>query len=286
MNCCHQNQTEVLSQIFATLYDYPALKNCEGLKHYVKDCVRLAWSLSNQYPSFIIEYDARTFRRDLHVRFHSSNQESDHIKTYLWPTLLEGRNGPCVHKGVCEIKECLDAVYGDSSPSMATVKNWFNKFQRGRTSVFDEPCPGASKTATTEDNVTKAHDLVLADRQFKVRKIAETVGISKDRVGHILHEILGMRKLSARWVLRLLTPDNKRIHETTSEQCLTLFKRNPKEFLRRFTIVDETWIHWYTPETKDQSKQWTLPGECAPKKAKTVPSAAKVMATVFWVHKV
>ncbi|KFM72475.1 hypothetical protein X975_07932, partial [Stegodyphus mimosarum] len=95
-----KNFEEVLSQIFATLYDYPALKNCEGLKHYVKDCVRLAWSLSNQYPSFIIEYDARTFRRDLHVRFHSSNQESDHIKTYLWPTLLEGRNGPCVHKGV------------------------------------------------------------------------------------------------------------------------------------------------------------------------------------------
>jgi len=38
---------------------------------------------------------------------------------------------------------------------------------------------------------------------------AETVGMSKDRVGHILHEILGMRKLSARWVPRLLTPNNK-----------------------------------------------------------------------------
>ncbi|GFT83417.1 MIEAP domain-containing protein, partial [Nephila pilipes] len=91
---------EVLSQIWATLYDYPSLKTCEGLKHYVKDCVRLAWSLSNQYPPFVIEYEGRVFRKDLHVRFHSSNQESDHIKTYLWPTLLEGRNGPCVHKGV------------------------------------------------------------------------------------------------------------------------------------------------------------------------------------------
>jgi len=46
--------------------------------------------------------------------------------------------------------------------------------------------------------------------------------------------------------------------------------------------VDETWIHWYTPETKEQSKQWTSPGEPAQKKAKTVPSAGKVMATVFW----
>jgi len=46
--------------------------------------------------------------------------------------------------------------------------------------------------------------------------------------------------------------------------------------------VDETWIHWYTPETKEQSKQWTSPGEPAPKKAKTVPSAGMVMVTVFW----
>jgi len=60
-----------------------------------------------------------------------------------------------------EIKERLDAVYGDSSPSMATVKNCYNEFQRGRTSVFDEPRPGAPKTATTEDNVTKIHDLLL-----------------------------------------------------------------------------------------------------------------------------
>ena len=108
-----------------------------------------------------------------------------------------------------------------------------------------------------DENVTQIHDLVLADRRLKVREIAETVGISKDRVGHILHEILGMRKLSARWVPRLLTPDNKRNRETTSQQCLTLFKRNPKEFLRRYVTVDETWIHWYTPETKERSKQWT-----------------------------
>jgi len=40
--------------------------------------------------------------------------------------------------------------------------------------------------------------------------------MSKDRVGHILHEILGMRKLSARWVQRLLTPDNKRNRETSA----------------------------------------------------------------------
>ena len=46
--------------------------------------------------------------------------------------------------------------------------------------------------------------------------------------------------------------------------------------------MDETWVHRFTPQANEQSKQWTKWGESAPKKAKTVPSAGKVMASVFW----
>ena len=37
---------------------------------------------------------------------------------------------------------------------------------------------------------------------------------------------------------------------TTSEHCLGTFKRNSKEFLRRFMTTDDTWIHHYMPEMK------------------------------------
>lgn len=57
------------------------------------------------------------------------------------------------------------------------------------------------------------------------------------------------------------------------------------EFKRRFITANETWIHLYTPETKEQSKQWTEAGASAPKKAKAVQSACKVMPTVFWDYK-
>lgn len=87
-------------QIWATLYDYPALKSCEGLLQYIKDCVRLAWGLSNQTPAFVIDYETRVFRKEYHVRFHTADPESDAIKTYLWPALLEGPGGTCVQKGV------------------------------------------------------------------------------------------------------------------------------------------------------------------------------------------
>lgn len=69
--------------------------------------------------------------------------------------------------------------------------------------------------------------------------------------------------------------DNKSSGETISEQGLILFERNPKEFLSRFVIADESWVHWYTPENREQSKLW--------EKVKTVPSAGKVMmVNAFW----
>ena len=64
-------------------------------------------------------------------------------------------------------------------------------------------------------------------------------------------------------------------------------------FLKRVWIVFSKikwisrvgWIHHYTPERKKQSKQWIEAGGSAAKKAKRVPSAGKVMATVFWDYK-
>jgi histone-lysine N-methyltransferase SETMAR len=69
-----------------------------------------------------------------------------------------------------------------------------------------------------------------------------------------------------------------------SEQCLKRFNKNKNDFVRRFITrtMDETWIHHYTPESKQQSKHWTEGSCSAPKKISSVPSAGKVMASVFW----
>jgi len=61
-----------------------------------------------------------------------------------------------------------------------------------------------------------------------------------------------------------------------------MFQRNPDEFLHRFITVNETWIHYFTPEMKEQSKQWISLDESDLKKVKTVKSAGKVIVTHFW----
>ena len=55
--------------------------------------------------------------------------------------------------------------------------------------------------------------------------------------------------LCAKWVLRLLTVDQKQQHIDNSEHCLQLFQRNKKEFLCKYLTMDETGIHHFTLES-------------------------------------
>lgn len=95
-----RNCEEVLSQICSTLFDYPAIRECEELVRYIRNCVNTAWGLSTQCPVYLIEYEERQFQSEMHVRFHSSVETSTAVRTYLWPALREGRQGPVVHKAV------------------------------------------------------------------------------------------------------------------------------------------------------------------------------------------
>ena len=138
-----------------------------------------------------------------------------------------------------------------------------------------------NKVITTQ-MVKKVHKMVLDDRRLKARELVDMVGISKRAVHRILTENLDMRKLCVRWVSSLLTMEQKQRREDVSIECLAMFHDDTTDFLRRFITMDDTWIHHFTPEIKEQSKQWTERGDWAPKKAKTILSAGKVMTSVYW----
>jgi hypothetical protein len=107
----------------------------------------------------------------------------------------------------------------------------------------------------------------------KLIEIAETLKISTERVGLIVHD---KRKLCAKWVPRVLTIDQK-------QQLLMIRSNRYKdEFFRRNITMDETWLLHYTPESNWQSTEWTEHDEPNPKRGKTQRSAGKVMASVFW----
>jgi len=99
-----------------------------------------------------------------------------------------------------EIHAILKETLGEHAQSCATVKNWVAQFKRGDFSTCDAPRPGRPKTVTTPEIIDQIHELILEDSRISAKAIAEQLGISRERVGSIIHEDLDMRKLSAKWV--------------------------------------------------------------------------------------
>ena len=91
-----------------------------------------------------------------------------------------------------------------------------------------------------------------------------------------------MRKLTARWVPKSLSDEQMATRASVCSAFLKRFRSKEDDFLSRLVTVDETWVHYYEPENKAQSRQRVGPRSPRPKHFKRQASAGKVMATVFW----
>jgi hypothetical protein len=92
----------------------------------------------------------------------------------------------------------------------------------------------------------------MGDRRLTVREIADTMVNSYKRTQNIIANELGFSKVSARWVLRLLSVEQKRIGLKISRDCLEMFEAYPQNFFDRFVTIDETWVYLYASESKQQ----------------------------------
>ena len=121
---------------------------------------------------------------------------------------------------------------------------------------------------TTPEIIEQIHELILEDRRISAKSIAEQLGISRERVGSIIHEDLDMRKLSAKWVPKCLDADQKCQQCQSYEQLLEFFSAIQMISCRaRLVTMDETWLYHYDPETKQQSMEWRHSGSPRPKKS-------------------
>jgi len=189
--------------------------------------------------------DARDFR----------NMESRALIKYFF---LQG-------KAPKEIHAILKETLGEHAPSYATVKNWVAQFKCGDFSTCDAPLPGRPKIMTTLEIIDQIHDLILEDHLISAKSVAEQLCISHEQVGSIIHEEMGIRKLSAEWVPKCLNTDQKCQQCQSYEQVLEFFQRDPNAFLSRLVTMVETWLYRYDPERKQQSVEWQHSSSPCPK---------------------
>ena len=67
--------------------------------------------------------------------------------------------------------------------------------------VTDESKSGQPNSATTEKNPDAAHVMILNNPRISAKVIADTLGISMERDGNIIHNIMDMRHFTVKWVL-------------------------------------------------------------------------------------
>ena len=143
------------------------------------------------------------------------------------------------------------------------------------------PCKNTShrrpRTSITPENITAVRDLIEGDRRLTVVKICQELGtlISYGSMQSVIKNELLFRKISARWVPRLLSDQQKTARVQISETLLARYVEEGDAFIHPTVTCDETWEHHYTPETKKASKEWRGKGEECPVKAKTRLSPAK-----------
>ena len=139
--------------------------------------------------------------------------------------------------GPAAIKQRLD---GEASPSYSTVKEWTKQFRLGRESVEDEPREGRPMEVVTEEIIRHIKEELLSDRQLKLKEISVRLEIPKTVVIWIIHEHLHMKKVSAKWVPRLLSSIQKEHRLMCCQNHLS----------------------------RRESMEWRKPGEAPPRKAK------------------
>jgi hypothetical protein len=103
----------------------------------------------------------------------------------------------------------LRRVFGDDAMNIVQVKEWYNRFKDGRTSVESDARPGRTSTNRNDELSEQVRTSVLQDRRFTVRGLAAGMGISTGSVHFILTDDLAMRRVCAKFVPKFqLIPRN------------------------------------------------------------------------------
>jgi len=152
-------------------------------------------------------------------------------------------------KSAMETLKMIQQGFGDQSLSRTQVFQWHTWFKNSCPSVDDDKQTGRPTSCTTPETVVRIQELTCQDRRRTIRDIAEEVEVGYGTCQRVLTEELGMHRVAAKFVPRILTADQKQQHVNVCTELRQLASNN-ETFLSRVITGDESWVYGYDPETK------------------------------------
>ena len=93
-----------------------------------------------------------------------------------------------------------------------------------------------------------------------------------------------MSKVCAKWVPKMLIPEQKQARVEACQQLLHQVMGLGDVFLQHLVTQDEPWFYLREPESKQDSMVWKHPSSSRPSKFKVVSFKEKVLYLFFWDH--
>ena len=133
----------------------------------------------------------------------------------------------------------FDTVFRDDAMGIKQIKEWYNRFKDGRTSVESEPRLDRPSTSRKDQVIAKENAELMRNRLLTIRDIAEEVGLSTLSAHSIVTEDLAMKIVSAIFVPKLLKAEQKQVRVVVSQDMLDSTNSDP-DFLNTIITGDES----------------------------------------------
>ncbi|UYV70285.1 hypothetical protein LAZ67_7002374 [Cordylochernes scorpioides] len=153
----------------------------------------------------------------------------------------------------------LTVAYGEATLDRSNVYRWYNMFSEGQENVNDEECAGRPSTSTTNEKINEVEKMILANRRITVREVAEDLNISIGSCHSIFINDLGMRRVAAKLVPKLLNCDQKQHRMNIAYEMLDSV-RDHQNLLQRDIPGDEAGVvhHEFLPQGITVNKEYYL----------------------------
>ena len=175
----------------------------------------------------------------------------------------------------------IQKAFVDKSMGITQIKEWYRWFKNGRTSVDSDPRSSRLSLTTTPENIERVRLAIEGDRRLTVRELENDLGIPKTPVWEILIKVLGVTRVCAKFIPKLLTTEHKDLRSEIAQDNLEMVS-DDENVLKKVITGDESWVYGYDPETEQQSLQWKRPDEPRSKKARQSRSHVKSMLIIFF----